>query len=414
MSQNQHHYGFFDNPPNMGSQKKTGHFSDNFNENFEPIFQSPNRSSSYQYDNQNQGLEWRQSLPQTSGNDMFNMYQESRIPNFTKSLFGKTTFVVGRRKSGKTTLIKELARREIELLKNQSIINNFTKVIIMSKSKENYQYYNNMNEETLQGWESSEFQDNLDNLVKQVHEDVIDNSLIIIEDDIEIDEFFKSPQVIKNFFSDVQKRNITLIIALTGLPKINSQISSSADYLFLCKSLPYCELQRIGNAFLSIKLASFIRIYTEIVVNNNSIAVVDISPENLRPNHKDNLKQHNMMKLLYKYHTRFSSNTPLNNNLNNNLNRNLNDNSELNEHFKVIEMNDNSDINTIKNNSLKTLIDENFKVVEMKANEKNHTSINNTSQLLEKTIINTLDDVVFNLNLLKDQLTKYFKDKSST
>lgn len=411
MSQHQHTYGFFDNPPNMSSQKKTGHFSDNFNENFEPIFQSSNRSSnrlSNHYDNQNQGLEWRQSLSSNTGNDMFNVFNESRIPHFTKSLFGKTTFVVGRRKSGKTTLIKELALREMELLKTQTIINHFTKVIIMSKSKENYQYYNNINQEKLEGWESSEFQDNLDNLVKQVHEDVIDNSLIIIEDDIEIDDFFKSPQVIKNFFNDIHKRNITLMIALTGLPKINSQISSSADYLFLCKSLPYCELQRIGNAFLSIKLASFIRIYTEISVNNNCIAVVDISPENLRPNHKDNIKQQNMMKLLYKYNTRF--------------NDNITNNNLLNENFKVIEMNSMND-NTIKNNSfkvsidehnktLKTLINENFKVVEMKDNQKTDTSINNPSHLLEKTIINTLDDVVFNLSLLKDQLTKYFTNNS--
>ena len=422
MSQNHNLYSFFDNPPNMSSQKKTGHFSDNFSEDFglgpshnfqeshqqshQQSHQHPQSNTYYNNIGNYQGLEWRQS-----GVSPQQMYNESRIPDFNKSLFGKITFVVGRRKSGKTTLIKDIARREIELLKEQAIINHFTKVIIATQTKEHHQSYldfQNSNK-PLQCWEGTEFQDNLDNLIKQVHDDTIDNSLIIIEDDVAIDDFFKLPQIIKNFFNDIQKRNITLIISLTGLPKINSQISSAADYLFLCKSLPYCELQRIGNAFLSIKLASFIRIYTEIVVNNDSIAVVDISPENLRPNNKTNIKQQNMMKLLYKYNLPpkiFDLSKQINiDNLKHTSNINFNsNNNDLNNDLS-------NDLNNDLSNDLIECND-NFKVIMVDSEKK--TNINNQEGLLEKNIVNTIDNVVYSLNLLKDQLSKYFENKSKS
>jgi hypothetical protein len=263
----------------------------------------------------------------------------------------------------------------------------------------------------------------------------------------------KSQQIIKTFFNDIKKRNITLIMALTGLPKVNSQVSSAADYLFLCKNLPYCELQRIGNAFLSIKLASFIRIYTEIVINNNSIAVVDISPENLRPNSKTNIAQQNMMKLLYKYPLSLQP-IDLSNNLNpdiplnytDNLNPidnttdnsadnhnpidNINDNPADN-HNPIDNINDNpADNHNINDtppdnlniNNINYIVNLNDTIRTSTVEQKNKEYANNCSssrvtssgQLLEKTIIHTIDDVVFNLNLLKNQLTKYFQERSST
>ena len=374
MSQNQNLFGFFDNPPNMRSQKKTGHFADNFSEDFESV--QANQSVQFNGFEQNcQGLEWRQQT------------QESRIPDFTKSLFGKITFVVGRRQSGKTTLVKGIVQREVEILKHQSIINHFPKVIILTNSNDHKSAYSDCksfhNQPMVmekEGWEYVQYLNNINDLTKMVKEESVDNSLIIIEDDLALDEFFKSSQNLKNFFNDVQMRKITLIMALTGLPKINSQVASSVDYLFLCKNLPYCELQRIGNAFLSIKLNSFIRIYTEIVVNHDSIAVVDISPENLRPHNKNSFKQQNMMKLLYKY--------PL----------------------TLQEPSRSSSIEP----KLQTSLEQQIQARTEEKIESKSESVTNSEQLLEKTIVQTIDDVVFNLNLLKSQLGKYFQEKDSS
>jgi len=370
MSQNQNQFGFFDNPPNMRCQKKTGHFADKFSEDFESV--QPDQSTQFNgFEQTYQGLEWRQSQ------------QESRIPDFTKPAFGKISLVVGRRQSGKTTLIKGIIQREVERLKHQAIINHFPKVIIVTQSINHRQAYSDCRSfqntsmvRDKEGWEYIQFIESIEELAELVKKEAVDNSLVVIEDDVVLDEFLKSSGSVKSFFADIQRRNMTLIMALSGLPKINSQVASAVDYLFLCKNLPYCELQRIGNAFLSIKLPSFIRIYSEIVINNDSIAVVDISPENLRPNTKSNIKQQNMMKLLYKYPFTLQEPEP-----------------EFEPCMKPVL-------------SLPASSQEQEQPVD-------DEPVTTTDKLLEKTIVQTIDDVVFNLNLLKTQLGQFFQDKSS-
>lgn len=345
---------FFDNPPNMVSQKKTGHYPSNFTETFEEIedVSSPPLNSTHTCF---KNLEWRK-------ND-----KPSRIPEFEESIYGKTTFVIGRRQSGKTTLIKNLVNQESERLRQNDIINQFTKIIIVSKSdktRSEYEKSDDLVRENKQSgehdWERFIFLSSLEEVEDKLNPesgDPLDNSLIIIEDDIIISESFKSPSNIQSFFTQIKKRKITFIAAIHMLSGVHSSINNWVDYLFLCKNLPYSELQRIGNAFLSIKLNSFIRIYNEIVIDNTNIAVVNISPENLKPQ----VPGQNMMKLLYHY--------PF---------------SPINNDVKTVQINE-----------------------DKHPQEEQQISVNS---VLSKSVEQSIDDIIFNLNLLKTQLKELIEN----
>lgn len=276
---------FFDNPPNFRSQKKTGlaeTYSNVSNSNQQPLSNISGNSINQ------------------SGNKNINLQEDYiKYPTFNKNLSGKISLIIGRKNVGKTDLAKQLITNLLGEMSEATILKDFDRISIVT-SHQNEEYkdltktlnFKNTNFEVI-----STFQ----NLIENSKDQEYNNSLIVIEDDINIDDKNKDLSDVKQFFDFARHYQITVVIVRQNLGNLPSIISSVIDYLFIFCGAIYADLQKLHSRFLpQIGFGNFYRIYRDMMTNHGVICVIDlVIPARSK---KDNKKKWNLINSFYKYY----------------------------------------------------------------------------------------------------------------
>jgi hypothetical protein len=257
-------YNFFDNPPNLCSQKKT-----KMNE----VFQI-----------------------------MDDKYNSDKYPIFDKNLYGKISLIIGRKQVGKTQLAKELTFNLIDKMSDSNIITDYNRLIILTLHQS--KYYNeieDMIDPNKTNFQIINYFTQLSDKIKDTNED-FSNSLVIIEEDINLDEKNKDSHELKDFFDYAGHKQMTIIIIRNNITSLPNIVSSIIDSLFIFSGAIYADLQKIHSRFLpEIGFGNFYHIYREIMnSNDNSICVINlIIPYRIKKEYK---KKWNVLDSFYRYY----------------------------------------------------------------------------------------------------------------
>lgn len=280
-------YNFFDNPPNLRSQKKTG-----MAEIFHPVnFQSTNNQYNSQHNNSNR-------------NNSIGRFNEDfeKYPLFDKNLSSKISLIIGRKSAGKTYLSKEIASKLIEQISGSNIITDYTRIILLtSHQSDEYEDIEYLIDREKTNYEVLSYFGKLTDKIKDENED-FSNSLVIIEDDINLDEKNKEVSELKEFFDYTRHKQMTIIIIRNNISSLPTLISSVVDYLFIFCGAIYSDLQKIHSRFLpEIGFGNFYRIYREMMGDSNAVCAINlvIPP---RSNKKENKRKWNLLDSFYRYY----------------------------------------------------------------------------------------------------------------
>jgi len=257
-------YNFFDNPPNLCFQKKT-----KMNEVFQTVESK---------------------------------YNNEKYPIFDKNLYGKISLIIGRKKVGKTQLAKELTYSLIEKMADSNIITDYNRIIILTlHQSEHYDEIEDIIDTNKTNFQIINYFTQLSDKIKDPNED-FSNSLIIIEEDINLDEKNKDTQDLKNFFDYASHKQMSIIIVRNNITSLPTIISSLIDCLFIFSGAIYADLQKIHSRFLpEIGFGNFYHIYREIMnPNDNSICVINLLiPYRIK---KESRKKWNILDSFYRYY----------------------------------------------------------------------------------------------------------------
>lgn len=300
-------YNFFDNPPNLRSQKKTG-----MAEIFHPVnFQ--NQTGNKRYNNNNSNNNNINISNTTNHGNYYNRNPRNIIsqdfekyPLFDKNISNKISLVIGRKSVGKTDLVKELVNNLIEIMSGSNIITDYSRITLLTSHQcDEYTEIEETIEPEKTNYEVLNHFTQLTDKIKD-HDEEFSNSLVIIEDDINLDEKNKDMSDLKEFFDYARHKQMTIIIVRNNIGSLPTLVSSVVDYLFVFCGAIYSDLQKLHSRFLpEIGFGNFYRIYREMMNNTNAICVVNlvIPPRsNKKENKKDNKRKWNLMDSFYRYY----------------------------------------------------------------------------------------------------------------